>query len=167
MTLHLLLHLVLPDKALVPSRVVVVGEELGQQEVHVGSSAAILAVRAAGVTASRLRVVCRVGHLGEVLNVYRVVRCLLRAVKLDATAFLTDEVIDAVMVSRCVLAVVMASLRFQAVVSHAEHLTREGVRHDRLARLTRNLSHNACATDTLSPTVADGMRRLWLLPHGL
>ena len=57
MALHLLLHLVLPDEALVPGRVVVVGEELGQQEVHIGASTATLAVRPTSVTASGLRVV--------------------------------------------------------------------------------------------------------------
>ena len=41
MTLDLLLHFVLADEVLVPSRVVVVWEELGQQQIHVLATLAV------------------------------------------------------------------------------------------------------------------------------
>ena len=41
MTLDLLLHFVLADEVLVPGRVVVVREELGQQQIHVLATLAV------------------------------------------------------------------------------------------------------------------------------
>ena len=65
--LHLLLHLVLADEALVPSRVVVVREELRQQQVHVWS--ALPAARSTSVPVPSLGVARGIGQLGEVLDV--------------------------------------------------------------------------------------------------
>ena len=65
--LHLLLHLVLADEALVPSRVVVVWEELRQQQVHVWS--ALPAARSTSVPVPSLGVARGIGQLGEVLDV--------------------------------------------------------------------------------------------------
>ena len=65
--LHLFLHLVLADEALVPSRVVVVWEELRQQQVHVWS--ALPAARSTSVPVPSLGVARGIGQLGEVLDV--------------------------------------------------------------------------------------------------
>ena len=129
MALPLLLELVLPDQTLVPRRVVVVREELRQQQVHVGS-----ALRRAWLPSScvprLLRIAGRIGHLGEILDVYAAT-ALLRVV-LDARALLVDQIVDAVVPRRAVRDV-LTSLSLKAVVSHAEHLASEGVSHDGLA----------------------------------
>lgn len=63
--------------------------------------------------------------------------------------------------------VVLGDLGLEAIVSHAEHLAREGVGHDRLARLAGHLGHNASAADSTLPAVAHGVRGFGLLAHDL
>ena len=65
------------------------------------------------------------------------------------------------------MAIVLGDLGLEAIVSHAEHLAREGVRHDRLARLAGHLSHHAGAADSTLPVVAHGVRGFGLLAHDL
>ena len=65
------------------------------------------------------------------------------------------------------MAAVLGDLCLEAIVSHAEHLACEGVRHDRLARLAGHLSHHAGAADSTLPVVAHGVRGFGLLAHDL
>ena len=62
---------------------------------------------------------------------------------------------------------VLGDLCLEAIVSHAEHLAREGVSHDRLAGLAGHLGHNAGAADCTLPAVAHGVRGFGLLAHDL
>jgi len=152
MTLHLLFHLVLGDKALVPRCVVVVREELGQEQVHVLPWLAGLVAPLSGcVVAGRM-------HMGEVLYV----DVVSRAFRLYALAFITTK-ISVTMTDCWRLHAVLACLK--TVVSHAEHFTSKGLGHDGLPRLSGHGCQTPSSMGTSTRWISNGVAGVRLVAN--
>ena len=104
---------------------VVVWEELGQQQVHIGALMACLRVMRVPDLGSTGGIGC---HLrGEVLDVDVVRGCTFRIVR-DTLAFaITDEIVGSVLDLRR-----SPTLGLETVIAHAKHLASEGLSHDGL-----------------------------------
>jgi hypothetical protein len=152
-TLHLLFHLVLGEKALVPRCVIVVREELGQEKVHVLPWLAVLvaAPLSGCVVAGRM-------HLGKVLYVYVVAS----AFGLHALAFVTSG--HSVTMTDCWrLPTVLA--RLKTVVSHAKHFTSEGLGHNCLPRLSGRGRQTPSPMGTSARWVSNGVTSVRLVAN--
>ena len=153
MRLYLLLELVLTDQVLVPGRVVVVGEELGEEQVHVG---ALLAAPA--VPSLVLPILIRLLLAASIIVVIAAqvetvqILCMTRA-QLNRAALLSNHVIA----SGCVL------VGFQALVSHGEHLTSEGLSHDGLTTLASRLRQDTRRGNSRVHRLAHSVRSVRLL----
>ena len=123
--LDLFVQLFLADQTLVASCEVVVREELGKQQVHIGALMACLRIMRVPDLGSTAGIGC---HLrGEVLDVDVVCGCTFCIVG-DTLAFaITNEIVGSMLdLRRC------PTLGFETVIAHAKHLASEGLSHDGL-----------------------------------
>lgn len=124
MALDFLFHLVLlADQTLVSRCVVIVWEKLSQEKIHVG----ILRILALDNRLTGL-ITAPICDLSEILNVYIIVHLIMW----HTVTFVLCQVTDAMMALRIVTGLT-ATICFEAIVSHAEHLTSECLCHYLLA----------------------------------
>lgn len=128
MALYLFLEFILSNQTLVSSSVVVVGEELGEQKVHIRC---ILPVWWSCSSVSRLSVARRICQLSEVLYI-NIIRGLLRVVLNTYTLF-SNQVVHAMLALRAVSIGLTSLSCFQTIVAHTEHLASKSVGHDSLS----------------------------------
>ena len=124
--LDLLLQLVLPYQILVPCGVIVIREELGQQKIHIG------ALLRRPIIWLQLSVLIWLGLWG--------VRIRVVVAQIEAVQVLSVAVLDAAtLLAYHVVVDSRVLVGLQALVAHREHLSGEGLGHDRLAALACRL----------------------------
>ena len=122
---NFLFHLVLllAYQTLVPRSVVIIREKLGQEKIHVG----ILRILALDNRLTGL-ITASICDLSEILNVYIIVHLIMW----HTVTFFLCLVADALMTLRIVTCL-STTICLEAIVSHAKHLSSEGLRHYLLA----------------------------------